>query len=120
MENLKKLDGNVSIEAEKNLKREYMKTAEKITEAAKEENFSANKVIQDVQDYCRENPGKAMGIAAGVGVLAGILLIKVFNRKKSANAQIISGLLRKGEEAWNHLKSGIEPTLKNIKESMQE
>ncbi len=120
MDSLKKMNGAVSGEAESNLKGDYMQTAEKISDAAKEATSSAHQAIKDIQDYCRENPGKAMGIAAGVGALVSLILIKSFSRNESANDQIVSGLLRKGKEAWNHLKSGIEPTLKNIKESIGE
>ncbi len=118
MEGIKKLDGNVGVDAENSMKRDYMKTAEKVTDVAKEAKSSANEAVQNVQKYCRENPGIAMGIAAGVGALVSLALMKAFSGKESDNEKMISDLFRGGEKMWNRMKSGVEPAVKHIKESV--
>lgn len=107
MEMIKKSDAASGGEAENRIKTDYVKAAEKISEAAKEARTSANKAVQGIQEYCRENPGKAMAIAAGAGALVTFILMKALSEKRSPSDQIIASLLHKGEDAWNHLKSKI-------------
>ena len=118
MENMKKMDGIGVVETEANLKRDFMKTADKITDTAHEAKASANSALKNIQAYCRKNPGVAMGIAAGVGALVSIALIKAFSEKESENEKMISSLFRKAERTWNQVKSGISPVVNNIKESV--
>ena len=103
-----------------NLSRDYMKTPDAIAKTETQLKVSTNKAMREIQKYCRDNPGKAMGIAAGVGALVSLILVKAISRKKSANDQIISGLLQKGEEVWDRLKNGFEPTLSKIKDSIDD
>ena len=118
MESMKKMEGNMRMAAENVSETEHMSTTGKITDAVNEAKDYANNAFEDLQEYCRENPGKAMAIAAGVGALASLILIKAFSRKESANDQIIAGFRQKGEELWDRLKSGVEPTLNKIKGSL--
>jgi ElaB/YqjD/DUF883 family membrane-anchored ribosome-binding protein len=120
MENLTKMDGNTVTEVENSLKRGYIKTAEKLTEAASETKSSVNKAMNSVKEYCSENPGKAIAIAAGVGAITTLALMKAFSRKESSGEKMISNLFRKAERTWNQMKNEIEPTLKRIKESVGE
>lgn len=117
MDTIKKLDGNLSGESE-NLKRDYTRAAEKVTDVAREAKTKASDSFKDIQTYCRENPGIAMGIAAGVGALTALALIKAFSRKESENEKMISDLFRKGENMWKQMKNGVEPAVKSIRESV--
>jgi ElaB/YqjD/DUF883 family membrane-anchored ribosome-binding protein len=119
MDNTMKKDGNMLLEADRNTKIDYPRAAEKITDAAKEAKFSAMTTMKSIQDYCRENPGKAIGIAAGVGAVVGLALMKTFGRKESASEEMFSRLFRKAEKAWNQVKSGVKPAVKNIRESLE-
>lgn len=118
MEGMKKMEGSVGAETESNMKQDYMKAAEKVTDAAKEAKSTARDSFKNVQKYCRENPGIAMGIAAGVGVLVSLALVKAFSEKESENEKMISDLFRKGEKMWNQFKSQGESAVKNIQEAV--
>lgn len=107
MENTKKMDGNnMGVEVENT-----------INDAAQEATSAANKTFQNVQKYCRENPGIAMGIAAGVGALVSLALMKAFSEKESENEKMISDLFRKGEKIWSQIKSRVEPVVNDIRET---
>jgi ElaB/YqjD/DUF883 family membrane-anchored ribosome-binding protein len=118
MESIKEKAGNIVKEAEKNLKRDYMKTADHVIDAANEVKSSADETFKAVQQFCRNNPGIAMGVSVGVGALVGIVVLKVLSDEKSANEKMISDLFRKGERMWDEVRHRVEPAVKGIKESV--
>jgi len=81
METTKVLEGIAGMGASTVLIKDYMKVAEKINEVAKEAKLSANRAIKGIHNYCRENPIKVAGAAAGGGALLSYILIRKFSRK---------------------------------------
>jgi ElaB/YqjD/DUF883 family membrane-anchored ribosome-binding protein len=52
----------------------YRDTAEKVQKGYKRTRSEVQRISQDVGEYVRENPGKAVLIAAGVGFLLGLVV----------------------------------------------
>jgi len=76
-----------------------MHTAENLTEVVNEAKSSVNDVcLQTFKDYCRKIP-KGLGIAAGVGALASLILMKASAGRNRPRSNPLS-FLRKGEEVW--------------------
>lgn len=118
MNNVKDLDGVESAEAIHSLHHDYMRTTGVIPEAAMEVVSRAQNLKDSAMDYCRENPIKVTAVSLGLGAVAGFALVKLFSRRQSKTEQIIAQLFRAGEETLNHMKSGLKPIVRNIKESM--
>jgi hypothetical protein len=68
---IQEVDGSVTTETAHNLNRDYMKTPDAISPAIPE---------ALVKNYCCRNPGKAIGIALGVGIMLGAAFVKMVNR----------------------------------------
>jgi ElaB/YqjD/DUF883 family membrane-anchored ribosome-binding protein len=118
MENVKKFDGTVVGEEEANIKRDFMKSSEKVADAATKAKSSFDEAIKNIQAYCRKNPGMAIGIAAGAGALVSLAIVKAFSEKESANEKMISKIFQKAEKVWSEMKNGIPPVVKSVKDSV--
>ena len=118
MKTMSKMHRNGSALSKRDLKSEYMTVAEQVSDTAKEVKTSATKAIQDLQEYCHENPGKAMGISAGVAALVSLSLMKILGTKQSTSEKVFTDLFHNGEQAWNHLKGLGKPAVEKIKKSV--
>lgn len=101
-----------------NLMKDTVNAAEQIAKAAKEAKSSATKAMEDLHAYCDENPGKAMGIAAGVAAMVSLSLVKMLTAKKSPSEKVFTDLFHSGEQAWKHLKAAGKPALQKNKKSV--
>lgn len=75
--------------------------------------------IDQVKNYCSENPGKAIGIGLASGAVVGFSIAKLFGRRKSSTERVVTTIFETGHDLWERVKNNVEKPMKDLKDSIE-